>query len=93
MTVDLFHCTAVHEPVALTRLEADARAAGVRLHVLVDDRDGRLDGERIRTQVPAWASASVWFCGPPRFGQALRKDLLTQGLPPRHFHQELFQLR
>jgi predicted ferric reductase len=91
--VDLFHTTAVLEPAALAKLEADARAAGVRLHVLVDERDGRLSGERLRAAVPQWASASVWFCGPPAFGQALRKDLLAHGLPARHFHQELFHFR
>lgn len=91
--IDLFHPTAVYEPAAIEKLQADARAAGVRLHVLVDQRDGRLDGERLRTAVPDWREASVWFCGPPGFGQALRKDLLAQGLPARRFHQELFQMR
>lgn len=91
--IDLFHPTAVYEPAAIEKLQADARAAGVRLHVLVDERDGRLDGERLRAAVPSWREASMWFCGPPGFGQALRKDLLAHGLPARQFHQELFQMR
>lgn len=91
--VDLFHPTAVYEPAAIDRLTADARAAGVRLHLLVDAQDGRLDGARIRATVPDWQRASLWFCGPPGFGQALRADFVAHGLPPARFHQELFQMR
>lgn len=43
--------------------------------------------------VPEWQTASVWFCGPPRFGQALRDDFVAHGLPPDRFHQELFEMR
>lgn len=92
-TIDLFHPTAEFEQAAIDRLTADAKAAGVRLHLLVDGKDGRLNGERIRAAVPEWQSASIWFCGPPGFGQALRDDFRAHGLPPGHFHQELFQMR
>ena len=92
-TIDLFHPTAEFEQAAIDRLTADAKAAGVRLHLLVDGKDGRLNGERIRAAVPEWQSASIWFCGPPGFGQALREDFRAHGLPPGHFHQELFQMR
>ncbi|MDD2699831.1 MAG: ferric reductase-like transmembrane domain-containing protein [Sideroxydans sp.] len=92
-TVDLFHPTAEFDQAAIDRLTADVEAAGVRLHLLVDNKDGRLNGERIRAAVPEWRSASIWFCGPPGFGQTLRKDFLAHGLPPEHFHQELFQMR
>lgn len=91
--VDLFHPTADFDQTAIDRLTADAAAAGVRLHLLVDARDGRLNGERIRAAVPEWQTASVWFCGPPRFGQALRDDFVAHGLPPDRFHQELFEMR
>jgi len=92
-TIDLFHPTPDFEQAAIDRLSADADAAGVRLHLLVGSKDGRLNGERIRTAVPEWQSASIWFCGPPGFGQALREDFLAHGLPPQRFHQELFQMR
>ena len=76
-----------------SRLRADAAAAGIRLHVLVDAEDGLLDGERIRRLVPDWAQASLWFCGPGGFGRALHADFAARGLPARAFHQELFQMR
>ena len=91
--IDLFHPTAVEDTAALNKMRADAQAAGVRLHVLVDARDGRLSGERLRQTVPGWREASVWFCGPAGFGKALRADLLAQGLPADAFHQELFEMR
>ncbi|MBS0369783.1 MAG: ferric reductase-like transmembrane domain-containing protein [Proteobacteria bacterium] len=92
-SIDLFHPTADFEQAAIDKLVADAAAAGVCLHLLVGQRDGRLDGERIRSAVPEWADASVWFCGPPAFGQALREDFVAHGLADADVHQELFQMR
>lgn len=92
-TINLFHPTAEFDQAAIDRLTADAEAAGVRMHLLVSPKDGRLNGERIRAAVPEWRSASIWFCGPPGFGQSLREDFLAHGLPPERFHQELFQMR
>ncbi|MFX9552209.1 ferric reductase, partial [Acinetobacter baumannii] len=40
--IDFFHTTHDYDGDAIAKLTADAAAAGVRLHVLVDDRDGRL---------------------------------------------------
>lgn len=93
-TIHFFHTTHDYDEEAIAKLTADAAAAGVRLHVLVDDRDGRLDGDRIRATVPEWRDASIWFCGPAGFGQALRQDFATQGVPvDRRFHQEFFAMR
>lgn len=92
--IDLFHPTAEYDEAAIAKLTADAAAAGIRLHVLVDARDGFLTGERIRAAVPDWRDASVWFCGPAGFGAALRRDFSAQGLPVEdRFHQELFAMR
>ncbi|NDY90387.1 ferredoxin reductase family protein [Ideonella livida] len=91
--IDLFHPTAQEEPLALLRLKAAARAAGVRLHLMVDRRDGLLDGEHLRRTVPDWAQASLWFCGPAAFGRALKADLSAHGLRASAFHQELFEMR
>ena len=93
-TIDLFHTTADYDATAIGKLNADAAAADVRLHVLVDSRDGHLSGERIRAAVADWRDASIWFCGPPGFGEALRRDFAAQGFPvTQHFHQELFAMR
>lgn len=92
--IDLFHTTADYDEKAIAKLKADAEAANIRLHVLVDARDGRLTGDRIRAAVPEWRSASIWFCGPAGFGEALRRDFAAQGLPVNErFHQELFSMR
>ena len=91
--IDLFHSTANLDDEALQRLKADAEAANIRLHVLLDSRDGLLSGEKLRMKIPDWDTASVWFCGPAPFGKALAKDLTTHGLASNRFHQELFNLR
>ena len=91
--IDLFHTTADYEQAAIDKLKADARAANVRLHLLVSRTDGRLNAARIRAAVPEWPSASIWFCGPGTFGQALRRDFVAAGLAPEDFHQELFEMR
>ena len=92
--IDLFHTTAEVDETALTKLTEDARNASIGMHVLIDARDGRLNGQRIRDTVPNWREASIWFCGPAGFGEAIRKDFAAQGFPvARHFHQELFDMR
>lgn len=91
--IHLFHPTADYSAAAIAKLTADAARAGVHLHVLHDERDGRLNGERIRAAVPGWQEASIWFCGPAGFGHALRRDFAAHGLPPARFHQELFAMR
>jgi len=91
--IDLFHPSGEYSAAAMAKLRADAAAAGVRLHLLVGNQNGRLSGERLRHEVADWQAASVWFCGPAAFGRALRDDLLAHGLKPQDFHQELFQMR
>lgn len=94
LRIDLFHPTADYDEIAERKLRADAEAAGVRLHFLVDARDGRLNGERIRAEIPDWQEASIWFCGPARFGDALRRDFSQKQFPVHErFHQELFEMR
>ncbi|MBI2240160.1 MAG: ferric reductase-like transmembrane domain-containing protein [Magnetospirillum gryphiswaldense] len=92
--IDLIHTTVDEDPEALAELRRLAQQAGIRLHVLVDGRDGRLTGDRLRDMVPGWRQASLWFCGPAGFGHALRADLADHGMAvSRRFHQELFAMR
>ncbi|MEM5473364.1 ferric reductase-like transmembrane domain-containing protein [Hoeflea sp. AS60] len=92
--IDLFHTTTDLDEDALARLAADAVEADVRLHILIDAKHGKLTGERIRTEIPNWRDASVWFCGPVGFGDAMRTDFAAHGLDIRtRFNQELFSMR
>jgi predicted ferric reductase len=93
-SIHLFHTTAEVDELALTRIRADAEAAGVILHLMIDAQDGQLTGDRIRAAVPDWREASIWFCGPEGFGAAIRADMAAHGVPVvQRFHQELFQMR
>lgn len=92
--IDLFHPSTDLDEDVFARLTADAAAANVHLHILIDARDGLLTGERIRATVPDWREASIWFCGPAGFGDALRRDFAGQGFDvKKRFHQELFSMR
>jgi predicted ferric reductase len=92
-TIDLFYTTALPDPAAIAKLHKFAREAKVNLHVLVDATDGFLNVERIGQAVPEWASSDIWFCGPARFGQILRRDFIAKGMHTEDFHQELFDMR
>jgi predicted ferric reductase len=93
-TVDLFHTTTDVDEEALANVASAAQSAQVRLHVLIDAMHGRLTGQRVRDAVPHWRDASVWFCGPAGFGEALKEDLAKHGFPVHErFHQELFSMR
>lgn len=92
--VDLFHATADEDETAFSKLRADAAASGIRLHLMLDARDGLLTAARIRDLVPSWRESTIWFCGPTRLGAALRDDFAGHGFAvDPQFHQELFAMR
>ena len=91
--IHLFYCVAkASEAMFPAHLEALCRQAGVTLHRHVDEHSGLIDAARIGAQLKQ--SASVWFCGPARWGNALKDFLTTRhGLPERRFYRELFEFR
>lgn len=91
--VDLFYCMAAPDDTFVGRLQKDAEAVNVNLHVILTPRDGYLDVEQISAAVPEWSDADFWFCGPAAFGQTLRKGFVEKGLSADDFHQELFDMR
>ncbi|AYM98438.1 reductase [Acidovorax sp. 1608163] len=68
-----------------------AQLPSVTLHVHHSDAAGPVAAEALLAS--AGPQASVWFCGPQGFGQALRGAMQRLGRRPRSFHQELFQMR
>jgi predicted ferric reductase len=92
-SIYLFHPTAEFDEAAMSKLRADAQAAGVHLRISVDARDGLLNAEAIRSTVPNWRDASIWFCGPTGLADVLKRDFATAGFPLERFHQELFAMR
>lgn len=93
-TIYLFHSTAQADESAFAKLTADAKAAGVHLHIFIDARGDRLNGEKIRELVENWRESSFWFCGPIGLGNALKTDFAATGEAiDNRFHQELFDMR
>ena len=91
--IDLFAVGPAADQKAIGKLTTDAEAANVRLHIIVDGRDERLTGAGLREKATDWKTASVWFCGPAKFGETLKADMVTNGLSVTAFHQELFNMR
>lgn len=91
--IDLFVVGPVENPKVKRKLTADANAANVRLHIVIDGRDDQLTGKGLGTEIPNWQGASVWFCGPVKFGESLKRDMIANGLRPADFRQELFNMR
>lgn len=91
--IDLFHTTTDIDNTALQLLKEDAIASGVHLHLMITSRDGYLTGALLRSKIPDWKTADIWFCGPLSFGKAIRADLVESGLSSDKFHQELFDMR
>ena len=87
---DFFYCTpqATGYPA---NLEALCQQAGVRLHRRLTDQQGPLDPAEIEARLKP--NASVWFCGPAGWGEALAKTLTGNGLPREAFHREAFEFR
>jgi len=91
--IDLFAVGPVADQKAIGKLTTDSEAANIRLHIIVDGRDERLTGAGLREKATGWKTASVWFCGPAKFGETLKTDMVTNGLSGTDFHQELFNMR
>lgn len=90
--IDLFYSTRTAAAGDFPdELEALCRATGVRLHRWASDRQGVLPSSTIAAQLTP--GASVWFCGPGGWGEALFAALRTQGLPGERCHRELFEFR
>lgn len=91
--VDFFYCVATEADAGFPAgLEDLCQRAGVTLHRRVDSRDGRIGADEIGGL--ARHASSVWFCGPPAWGKALRKDLRDgYGVRSHNFHAEAFQFR
>jgi len=92
-SIDLFYSTNEPDESFINSIRESADRAGVKLHVLVANREGRLNAEKISEQVPDWENSTIWFCGPKEFGKTLRHDFISKGLTKDNFHYELFDMR
>lgn len=88
--VDFFYCTARREPGYPGTLPALCQAAGIRLHRIYADEDGPLTPEAVKARLRP--GASLWFCGPAAWGDALVRAL-GKGADAPAFHRELFEFR
>jgi predicted ferric reductase len=92
-SVDLIYSTDVPSESFIENIRHLAVKAGVRFHLVLPKREGVLTLDRLEGIIPDWKNAEIWFCGPLRFGDALRDAMVARGFSPAHFHQEMFDMR
>jgi len=91
--IDLFYSTNEPDESFINSIRESAEKVGVKLHVVVANKEGRLNAEKISQKVPGWKNSTIWFCGPKEFGKALRHDFIVKGLNNDNFYYELFDMR
>ncbi len=91
--VQLHYCVRnAQEAVFAERMQQlCAQLPSVTLHIHHSDVTGKVASDALLAS--AGPQASVWFCGPQGFGQALRNAMQRLGRGQGRFHQELFQMR
>lgn len=77
----------------LTELKKRAQTAGVKLHLRDTREEERFNLVELTEALKHPLKSSVWFCGPSKLGAEIEKEFVKLGLPPRHFHRELFEFR
>lgn len=92
-SIDFFYAAKDLDESMKDRMTRMANAADITLHLFTEPDKGRITGEKIRSAIEDWQSASVWFCGPSGLGNAVRKDFIKNGFSSKDFHQELFEMR
>jgi predicted ferric reductase len=58
-----------------------------------DSKTDHLTLDSIQKKTGDLGDASIWFCGPGKFGFAIESSLKTKGFNMRNFHRENFSLR
>ncbi len=91
--IDLFYSTAMPDKHFLETVKKRAELANINLHLISPKTDGFVDTNLITRLVPEWKKADVWFCGPYKFGESIKKGFAGLGIGAKDFHQELFEMR
>nr|WP_245258229.1 ferric reductase-like transmembrane domain-containing protein [Rhodopseudomonas palustris] len=91
--IDLFYATNTPDSGFIAPIRRLAQQTGTVFHLVDGSQNDRLTVEKLAAMVPEWKQADIWFCGPSAFGDAMRRTMITQGLPASRFHQELFEMR
>lgn len=91
--ITLFYSARDSDHALIERVQILAQQAGVPMHLSLSGKNQALNAQAVCHNVPDFLHRTVWFCGASDFGQAIKRGLLKEGLPGRHFHQELFEMR
>lgn len=92
-----YQCRRRQDIACLPELEQLQRLRpSLRIHIALSRPDDAWQGNTGRfhagvlTTLPDVATRQVYVCGPADFMQTVKAALLSQGLPPAQYHQEVF---
>ncbi len=91
--IDLFYTTAMPDEDFITKLQALAKNANVRLHITITTQQGYLTAKTIESYINDMNATDFWFCGPAKLGDILKSHFIENNLHHSDFHQELFEMR
>ena len=92
----LYYCVrSAESAIYLNELQATAeRVDSFSATVVNSSKEKRLNATRIVKELAGdIQTAHVYFCGPAAMRDALKQDLVAQGLRERNFHYEEFEIR
>jgi len=88
----LYFCAAETHPL-VERARALCQQAKVDFQLVNSTPDNPLLLHHVMAPVGNQHRASLWFCGPQSFGDALERSWRAAGLQPSRFHREYFAFR
>ncbi len=86
----LYRARSPEELLFREELERIAASRCARVQYLLGDDVGPLTPELFERLVPGFVDRDVYLCGPPGLAAAVRRALLSGGLPERRLHEERF---
>jgi predicted ferric reductase len=91
--IELFYSIRNYDKEFIDELIELATLAHVKLHVILTEKDGRLDVEKLLQANFDLSLADFWFCGDSSFGEDILNKLSSKKTIKQKFHQELFEMR
>ena len=91
--VTFYYCTQAPSPTLIREFERAVTEANIEFHVIDNRIMEFLSISEIKKHKGNLDNTSIWFCGPTRFGDALKNQLKGEQFNLANFHSELFNFR
>ncbi|AGH79998.1 oxidoreductase [Psychromonas sp. CNPT3] len=92
-SVTLYYCTKKPSKTLTLELRKEAKLANIDLKIIDTRSDPLLTITMLNDSHKNLNAHSIWFCGPTRFSDKLKADLIALNYNLQLFHQEYFSMR